>query len=151
MLPSTVTMLVFSALAGRIAARIGAAYSLAIGSVFAGLSYLWLAVSHAHVYDMLGFSAVQGIGFGVAYAALGITYNVAQEPDLAAQSSQRAFALRDRVSERERFYISLRYYMDVLGDGDFSALVDRIAARELDPYAAAEQLLQRAIHPPKHS
>ncbi|HET6899338.1 MAG TPA: winged helix-turn-helix domain-containing protein, partial [Vicinamibacteria bacterium] len=56
--------------------------------------------------------------FAIAYAALGITYNVAQEPDLAAESSQRAFALRDRVSERERFYISLRYYMDVLGDGD---------------------------------
>ena len=71
MLPSTVTMLIFSALAGRIAGRIGAAYSLALGSVFAGLSYLWLAVSHAHTYDMLGFSAVQGIGFGIAYAALG--------------------------------------------------------------------------------
>lgn len=56
--------------------------------------------------------------FAIAYAALGITYNVAQEPDLAAESSQRAFALRDRVSERERFYISLRYYVDVLGDGD---------------------------------
>jgi MFS family permease len=71
MLPSTVTMLVFSALSGRIAARMGAANSLAIGSVFAGLSYLWLALSHSHVYDMLGFSAVQGIGFGIAYAALG--------------------------------------------------------------------------------
>jgi MFS family permease len=71
MLPSTVTMLVFSALSGRIAARVGAANSLAIGSVFAGLSYLWLALSHSHAYDMLGFSAVQGIGFGVAYAALG--------------------------------------------------------------------------------
>jgi MFS family permease len=71
MLPSTVTMLVFSALAGRIAARVGAAYSMAIGSVFAGLSYMWLALSHSHVYDMLGFSAVQGIGFGIAYAALG--------------------------------------------------------------------------------
>jgi len=56
--------------------------------------------------------------FAIAYAALGITYNVAQEYDLAAQSSQRAFELRDRVSERERFYISLRYYMDVLGNGD---------------------------------
>jgi MFS family permease len=71
MLPSTATMLICSALAGRIAARIGAANSLAIGSVFAGLSYLWLALSHSHAYDMLGFSAVQGIGFGVAYAALG--------------------------------------------------------------------------------
>jgi MFS family permease len=71
MLPSTVTMLVFSAFAGRIAARIGAAYSLCLGSLFAGTSYLWLAVAHAHAYDVLGFSAVQGIGFGIAYAALG--------------------------------------------------------------------------------
>ncbi|MEV5749357.1 MFS transporter [Actinoallomurus sp. NPDC052308] len=71
MLPSTFTMFVCSALSGRIAGRIGAAYTLAIGSVGAGLSYLWLAVSHGHGFDMLGFSAVQGIGVGVAYAALG--------------------------------------------------------------------------------
>lgn len=30
----------------------------------------------------------------------------------------RAFELRERVSEREKFYISVRYYMDVLDDGD---------------------------------
>jgi MFS family permease len=71
MLPSTVTMMVFSALAGRIAGRIGAAYSLALGSAFAGVSYLWLAVDNAHVYDFLAFSAIQGVGFGIAYAALG--------------------------------------------------------------------------------
>lgn len=71
MLPSTVTMLVFSALAGRIAARLGPAFTLATGSVFAGLSYVWLALSNGHVYDVLAFSAIQGIGFGVAYAALG--------------------------------------------------------------------------------
>ncbi|MGW5417497.1 MFS transporter [Actinomadura geliboluensis] len=71
MLPSTVTMLVFSALAGRIAARLGPAYTLATGSAFAGLCYVWLAVSNSHVYDMLAFSAIQGIGFGIAYAALG--------------------------------------------------------------------------------
>ncbi|HUE87610.1 MAG TPA: winged helix-turn-helix domain-containing protein [Vicinamibacterales bacterium] len=56
--------------------------------------------------------------FAMAYAALGLTFGMAKEYDLAAQFSQRAFALRHRVSERERFYISLRYYMDVLGDGD---------------------------------
>jgi len=33
----------------------------------------------------------------------------------------------------------------VLTDGEFSALVDRIAARELDPYTAANQLLRRAL------
>lgn len=71
MLPSTVTMLIFSAMAGRIAARIGPAYTLAAGSAFAGLCYAWLAVSNSHVYDMLAFSSIQGIGFGIAYAALG--------------------------------------------------------------------------------
>ncbi|NDU71164.1 MFS transporter [Actinomadura sp. DSM 109109] len=71
MLPSTVTMLVFSAMAGRIAARLGPAYTLAIGSAFAGLCYAWLAVSNSHGYDMLAFSAIQGVGFGIAYAALG--------------------------------------------------------------------------------
>ncbi|KAB2348890.1 MFS transporter [Actinomadura rudentiformis] len=71
MLPSTVTMLVFSALAGRVAARVGPAFTLATGSFFAGLSYLWLALSNAHGYDMLAFSALQGVGFGIAYAALG--------------------------------------------------------------------------------
>ncbi len=56
--------------------------------------------------------------FAVAYAALGITYGTAREDDLAAQFSRRAFELRERVTERERFYISARYYMDVLHDGD---------------------------------
>jgi DNA-binding winged helix-turn-helix (wHTH) protein/tetratricopeptide (TPR) repeat protein len=56
--------------------------------------------------------------FAMAYAALGIAYGTAREHELAAQFSQRAFELRERVSEREKFYISLRYYMDVLDAGD---------------------------------
>jgi tetratricopeptide (TPR) repeat protein len=56
--------------------------------------------------------------FAIAYAALAITYGTAREVDLAAQYSERAFALRERVTERERFYISNRYYVDVLGATD---------------------------------
>ena len=37
---------------------------------------------------------------------------------LAAQYSEKAYELRDRVSERERFYIESRYHGDVLGDVD---------------------------------
>lgn len=71
MLPSTVTMLVCSTLAGRIAARIGTAHGLAVGSALVGLSYLWLVVSHGRMTDFMAFSTIQGAGFGVAYAALG--------------------------------------------------------------------------------
>ena len=56
--------------------------------------------------------------FAMAYAALAIAYATAREYEFAAQYSQRAFELRERVSEREKFYISLRYYMDVLEAGD---------------------------------
>jgi hypothetical protein len=34
---------------------------------------------------------------------------------------------------------------NVLARGELSALVDRIAARELDPYTAASSLLSRAL------
>lgn len=71
MLPSTVTMLVCSALAGKLAARLGAAWTLALGSVIAGIAYVWLAIAHTGPADFLTFSAVQGIGIGIAYAALG--------------------------------------------------------------------------------
>ncbi|TDB93248.1 MFS transporter [Actinomadura sp. 7K534] len=71
MLPNTVTMLVCSSLAGWIAARIGPAFTLAIGSLFASLCYVWLAVSNSHPLDMVAFSSLQGVGFGIAYAALG--------------------------------------------------------------------------------
>jgi tetratricopeptide (TPR) repeat protein len=36
--------------------------------------------------------------------------------DLAAEASQKAFELRDRVSERERLYISAGYYDNVTGE-----------------------------------
>ena len=32
------------------------------------------------------------------------------------ENTQKAFELRERVSERERFYIEARYHQDVTGD-----------------------------------
>jgi MFS family permease len=71
LLPATVGMLVFSTLAGRFERRLGAAYTLAIGSLFVAASLVWLAVSNSHVYDVVASSALQGVGFGIGYAALG--------------------------------------------------------------------------------
>jgi MFS family permease len=71
LLPATVGMLIFSAMAGWFERRLGAAYTLAIGALFVAASLVWLAVSNSHVYDVVGSSALQGIGFGIGYAALG--------------------------------------------------------------------------------
>ena len=54
--------------------------------------------------------------FAAAYSALGITYSNLREPGLASQSLQRAYDLRDKVSEREKFRISANYYLLVTGE-----------------------------------
>jgi MFS family permease len=71
LLPGTIVMLVCSALAGRFEARIGAAWTLAAGSALIGVAFAWLTIAHSRVSDILIFSVLQGIGFGIAYAALG--------------------------------------------------------------------------------
>jgi len=78
LLPRTVAMLVFSALAGRFAAKLGAAWTLGIGSAIAALAHLWLAINHGSAADVLIFSGVQGVGIGIAYAAVG---TLAVQPD----------------------------------------------------------------------
>jgi MFS family permease len=70
-IPSAIAMTFFSFRTGAISRRIGPAYTLAIGSFFAGCSSLWLALFHDHGYDMIVSNLLQGIGFGIGYAALG--------------------------------------------------------------------------------
>ena len=50
--------------------------------------------------------------FAMAYAALSFIYRNTEKSAQAPQFARRAFELRDRVSERERFFISWRYYLD---------------------------------------
>jgi eukaryotic-like serine/threonine-protein kinase len=52
--------------------------------------------------------------FALAYVDLGIFYNF--ETNLAAESLRKAYELRERVSEREKFYISATYYTTVTGE-----------------------------------
>ncbi|MGA7286595.1 MAG: serine/threonine-protein kinase, partial [Terriglobales bacterium] len=56
--------------------------------------------------------------FAAAYAALGTTYFNLREPALANENLQKAFELRDRVSDRERYWFSAYYYHLVIGDLD---------------------------------
>jgi tetratricopeptide (TPR) repeat protein len=48
--------------------------------------------------------------FAMAYARLGNQYLTVGQADLARQKFQKAFELRERASEREKFYITDKYY-----------------------------------------
>ncbi|HLW82482.1 MAG TPA: tetratricopeptide repeat protein, partial [Candidatus Acidoferrales bacterium] len=52
----------------------------------------------------------------MAYASLGTAYNNLGEKELAAENTRRAYELRGKVSEREKFYIESHYYHFVTGD-----------------------------------
>jgi tetratricopeptide (TPR) repeat protein len=54
--------------------------------------------------------------FALAYAVLSVVYANSGEAQLAQEYAGKAFELRDRVSERERFYISEKYYSYVTGE-----------------------------------
>ena len=56
--------------------------------------------------------------FAMAYARVAVFHGNRDELDNAKPYAQKAFDLRDRVSERERFYISEKYYNYVVGDTD---------------------------------
>jgi serine/threonine protein kinase/Tfp pilus assembly protein PilF len=56
--------------------------------------------------------------FAMAYARLAVFYGNTFQPDLAQEYAEKAFALRDRVSEHEKFYISEKYYNYVTGELD---------------------------------
>ncbi|MGB2890898.1 MAG: protein kinase [Candidatus Acidiferrales bacterium] len=54
--------------------------------------------------------------FAMAYAALGTCYSDLGEAGLGAESTKKAYELRDRVSERERFYVDSHYHQFVTGN-----------------------------------
>jgi hypothetical protein len=58
----------------------------------------------------------QDPNFAMAYARLGVMYVNIAETQQGAEAISKAYTLRDRVSEREKLYISTRYDQMVTGD-----------------------------------
>ena len=57
--------------------------------------------------------------------------------------ARNEFRLRDLLAHR---FMELVEH-ELLGAGEFDTLVARIAAREVDPYTAASDILSRALRP----
>lgn len=71
LLPTTLLLIVISPLAGRLVRKTSAATMVAIGSVVAALSNVWLILRHDHPYDIYVATALLGLGVGLSFAALG--------------------------------------------------------------------------------
>jgi len=73
--------------------------------------------------------------FALAYSALGATYANTNEPSLSQENYKKAFELRNRVSEWERFHIEIAYYASF---GDTNKTVQMctewISTYPADPY-----------------
>jgi eukaryotic-like serine/threonine-protein kinase len=54
--------------------------------------------------------------FALAYEALGTAYSNLNQPSLAAEYLKKAFDLRDRVTEREKFHVTSLYYDIATGE-----------------------------------
>jgi len=54
--------------------------------------------------------------FALAYANLGLSYSAVGESVLSAESTAKAWQLRDRVSDREKFFVDFTYDREVTGN-----------------------------------
>ncbi len=86
--------------------------------------------------------------FAVAHASLGRMYGDVDAPDLSAESLRRAWRLRDRTSDREKFFIAANY--DVLVTGNLEKARETTEAwaqsypREAGPHAMLSGMVNKA-------
>jgi EmrB/QacA subfamily drug resistance transporter len=71
LLPTSLAMLVMSLLAGPVALRFGSRSALIIGTAVGGAAFVLLAAAHDQPYQILLATGLMGVGFGLAFAALG--------------------------------------------------------------------------------
>jgi eukaryotic-like serine/threonine-protein kinase len=82
--------------------------------------------------------------FAVAYAKLAVLFGELNEFETSREYVRKAFALRDRVSQREKFYIDTRYYYKFTGEIDKQNDTYRLWAeaypRDEDPHVGLAYL-----------
>lgn len=79
--------------------------------------------------------------FAMAYAYLGVMYGVIGEQSRSVENLTKAFQLRDRVTEAEKFFISSSYYLVATGELEKSIQVSDMWAqaypRDPNPHLSA--------------
>jgi eukaryotic-like serine/threonine-protein kinase len=106
------------------------AYSIAIK--------IWRTKQDAAAIPLFKRAVELDPNFALAYADLSLMYEDLGEADSAAECANKAYELRERVTERERFSIESTYYQSVTGDLEKAAQVNeqrkQTYPRDLAPY-----------------
>jgi LAO/AO transport system kinase len=91
--------------------------------------------------------ATTGAGVPELVAAIEQFRAHSNDTQAARRKTRSEYRLRELVSHRFMEHLE----REVLGTGELRSMVDRIAARELDPYTAANDLLGRALQSPNRA
>jgi eukaryotic-like serine/threonine-protein kinase len=93
---------------------------------------------HAAAIPLFQSAVRSDPNFAMAYANLGTAYYYIGEDNLGGASTAKAYELRDRVSEREKFYIESHYYYILTGDIEKAQQIfelwGRIYPRDASPH-----------------
>ena len=89
---------------------------VALKAYSAGLKLLTTDVDRPATVEMFQKAIAEDPTFAMVYASLGFLYTLQAEPALAAENISKAYQLRDRVSDREKFFIRATYDLQVTGD-----------------------------------
>ena len=87
----------------------------------------WLAKGDSAGLPFFKHAVELDPNFAMAYGRLAMVYWDLSEPTLAAENMRKAYALREKVSERERLYIEGRYYWNATGELDRATQVYEVA------------------------
>src|SRR5436309_2937274 len=85
--------------------------------------------------------ATSGAGVAELLAAIGHFRDHSQPAQAARRTARSEYRLRELVSQHFMEHLERH----VLAPGEMNGIVERIAAREVDPYTAADQLVQRTL------
>ena len=86
-------------------------------------------------------------GFAMAHASLGLVYSFMGEATLSAESARKAYELRDRASDRERFFITAAYELQVTGDLEKAQQICETWAQTYPRDLVPPGLLASSIYP----
>jgi EmrB/QacA subfamily drug resistance transporter len=87
LLPSAITMFGVGMFAGRLAARLGGKVLVIAGCLIGCVAMAILAFAHQHVWEIYLSSAIMGVGFGLAFAAMSALVVAAVPPSQTGVAS----------------------------------------------------------------